>query len=175
MESLFLHISNILQAESSQISLFPEFWFLPLSICTAWSMTASQNRSTLWILMWSFVSSGTRIPSLPPSGCWFLRESAFLFLLCFFPLSESNGYLRYTAVGISGDFLLETCPTQMENSCYLWKCECQEPQSPQWRVQKCSNATAWGPKQGRISLQRLKLSSAIIFQCGIIRTSARNL
>lgn len=76
--------SNILQAESSQIRRFPEFWFLPLSICTAWSMPASQNRSTLWNLIWSFVSSGTRIPFLPPSDCWFLRESAFLFLLCFF-------------------------------------------------------------------------------------------
>lgn len=82
---------------------------------------------------WSFVSSGTRTPFLPPSGCWFLRESAFSFLLCcfffFFFLSESNGFLRYTVVGVSGDSLLETCPTQMESACCPWKCECQEPQS----------------------------------------------
>lgn len=44
--------------------------------------------------------------SLLPSDCQFLRESTSQFLLCF-SLSWGD-FPRYTAVGISGDFLLET-------------------------------------------------------------------
>lgn len=125
---------------------------------------------------WSFVSSGTRTPFLPPSGCWFLRESAFSFLLCcfFFFLSESNGFLRYTVVGVSGDSLLETCPTQMESACCPWNCECQEPQCPGGKSRSVQTPQPEGQTRGGFLCSHWN-SSAVIFQCGIIRTLARNL
>ena len=82
---------------------------------------------------WSFVSSGKK-DSIPPSVWLLISEGKCIFVpalfFFFFFLSESNGFLRYTVVGVSGDSLLETCPTQMESACCPWNCECQEPQSP---------------------------------------------
>lgn len=60
---------------SGQVRCFPKFWVPPLNISTVRFIKASQNRSALWDSIWSFVSSGTRILSLPPSDCQFLRES----------------------------------------------------------------------------------------------------
>lgn len=169
--------SNFSQAECRQIRRFPEFQVLPLSAHTSRSMTASQNMSTSWNLtgLLCLLGQGLHSSLRLAADFWgkvHFRSCSVVFF--FFFLSESNGFLRYTVVGVSGDSLLETCPTQMESACCPWKCECQEPQSPGGKSRSVQTPQPEGQTRGGFLCSHWN-SSAVIFQCGIIRTLARNL
>lgn len=152
--------SNFSQAECRQIRRFPEFQVLPLSAHTSRSMTASQNMSTSWNLtgLLCLLGQGLHSSLRLAADFWgkvHFRSCSVVFFFFFslwvkwFPKIHSGWCLWRLP---SGDlpYADGECMLPLE----LWM---SRASVPRWKVQKCSNATAWGPNEGRISLQPLKL------------------
>lgn len=108
---------------------------------------------------WSFVSSGKK-DSIPPSVWLLISEGKCIFvpalLFFFFSLwvkwfpKIHSGWCLWRLPSGDLPYADGECMLPLE----LWM---SRASVPGWKVQKCSNATAWGPNEGRISLQPLKL------------------
>lgn len=169
--------SNFLQAESRQIRCFPEFQVLLLSVHAMQVHDGISERSTphgikcgLLALFWDKGSPC----SLRLTADFWGKVPLVPALLLFFTFSLSHMFPEIHSSWRPLETLFwRPALREMESACCPWNVGMSRASVPPVeRPEVGPNATA---KRGLdFLLQPLKLS-AVIFQCGIIRTLARNL
>lgn len=166
--------SNFLQAESRQIRRFPEFWVLLLSVHAARSMTASQKGAPHGIKcgLLCLLGQGSPCSLRLTADFWGKVPLCSCPAFVFYFLSESHASWDPQQLASLETLFWRPALRRWRVHAALGNVNVKSLSAPSGETRSVQMPQ---PNEGRISLQPLKLSSAVIFQCGIIRTLARNL